>query len=491
MASRRGALVWFVTALALYALSAARGPMWADSSKLTLYALHGYTPSLNPGDHPGWTLCAEIWLTLTRWLPAAQSLALFSAFAAALSVALVFVLVLRRGATAAQAHSAACVLLVLHPHWWAAATAETYSLTSALVLAAAVATTSARARLGALAAGVASGLALATHFFAIFLLAPFLPGLKHRAWLPAALGLLLGCAPVWLAVAGVPADPLTGHFAAGPASWHWAFATFLAPSRIPLGLLTLIAMLLFGFGVVALAGVFAGRTHPESWHPSPRVATAALVVLALVLATYSTFRLHLMAGFVGLGLILLWPPLLSRRARCAHIAVQVSLYLLTPLALQLAGRADLGVRQLPERDNAWYFLCPIKSLDQGPARYARDLLQAAPRNATVLADFNPGAVLRLVQESERLRPDVKIVPTAVDEALAAPDPARALARSLRAAQARQRPTVLADRWEPYYRIAALHALGFALTDCGPGLLVSEAGERRASSASSASPPPVP
>jgi hypothetical protein len=480
MATRRSALAWFATAMALYALTAARGPMWADSSKLTLYALHGYVPSLNPGDHPGWTLCAGIWLALTRWLPAAQSLALFSAFAAALSVALVFVLVLRRGATTVHAHSAACVLLVLHPHWWAATTAETYSLASALILAAAVATTSGRTRLGALAAGVASGLALATHFFAVFLFAPFLPGLKRRAWLPAALGFVLGSAPVWLAVAGAPPDPLTGHFAAGPASWQWHFASFLAPSRIPFGLLTLIAVLLFGFGVVALAGVFAARTHPESCHPSPRVAASALVVLALVLATYSAFRLHLMAGFVGLGLILLRPPLLSRGARFAHVGVQVSLYLLTPLALQRVGRADLGVRQLPERNNAWYFLCPIKSLDQGPARYARELLQAAPRNATVLADFNPGAVLRLVQESERLRPDLEIVPTAVDEALAAPDPARALARLLRDAQARQRPTVLADRWEPYYRTAALRALGFALTDCGPGLCVSEAMERKAS-----------
>lgn len=479
MATRRGALAWFVSALALYALTAARGPMWADSSKLTLYALHNYVPSLNPGDHPGWTLCAGIWLTFMRWLPAAQSLALFSASASALSVVLVFVLVLRRGGSAAQAHSAACVLLVLHPHWWAAATVETYCVASALVLAAAVATTSARARLGAFAAGVASGLALATHFFAIFLLAPFLPGLKRRAWLPAVLGFVLGSAPVWLAVAGAPADPLTGHFAAGPASWRWALATFLAPSRIPFGLLRLLAVLLFGFGVVALAGVLAARTHPESRHPSPHVAASALVVLVLVLATYSTFRLHLMAGFVGLGLILLQPPLLSRRARCAHVALQLSLYLLTPLALQLAGRADLGVRQLPDRNNAWYFLCPIKILDDGPARYARDLLRAAPRNATVLADFNPGAVLRLVQESERLRPDVEIVPTAVDEALAAPDPVHALARSLRDAQTRRRPAVLADRWEPYYRTAALRALGFALTDCGPGLRVEEAVERKA------------
>jgi hypothetical protein len=465
--------------------------MWADSSKLTLYALHNYVPSLNPGDHAGWTLCAGAWLALTRWLPAEMSLALFSAVAGAVAVALVFVLILKRGGSAGQAHSAACALLVLQPHWWAAATVETYAFATALVLAAAVTTASVSTRLGGLAAGCFAGLALATHFLTFFLLAPLLLAVKRRTWPPASVGIVLGSAPVWLALAGAPPDPLTGHHAAGAATWQWVLASFLALTRLPFGLLRLAAILVFGFGVVALAGVLKARAIPESRHPWPRVAAAALVLLALVLASYSPYRLHLMAGFLGVGLLLLCPPLLSRRVRAAHLGVQLLLYLLTPLALQQVGRSDLGVRQLPERNNAWYFLCPIKSLDRGPSRYARQLFQELPAHAVVLADFNPGAVLRLVQESARLRPDVEIVPTAVDEALATSDPAHAMAELLRAASARHRPTVLADRWEPYYRSAELRALGFALSGCGPGMLVVEVPARTATAASLASPPPAP
>ena len=38
--------------------------MWGDPSKLTVYALAGYVPSLNPGDHPGWTVLAWLWAKL-------------------------------------------------------------------------------------------------------------------------------------------------------------------------------------------------------------------------------------------------------------------------------------------------------------------------------------------------------------------------------------------------------------------------------------------
>ncbi|MFN3412728.1 MAG: hypothetical protein ACK42L_01530, partial [Thermoanaerobaculum sp.] len=56
--------LWGMGFGALYLLSASRTPQWADASKLTLYALHGYFPSVNPGAHPGWTVLAWLWLHL-------------------------------------------------------------------------------------------------------------------------------------------------------------------------------------------------------------------------------------------------------------------------------------------------------------------------------------------------------------------------------------------------------------------------------------------
>ena len=53
---------WFLASLALYLVTGAQGLVWGDSSKLTLYALAHHFPSLNPGDHAGWTLLAWGWL---------------------------------------------------------------------------------------------------------------------------------------------------------------------------------------------------------------------------------------------------------------------------------------------------------------------------------------------------------------------------------------------------------------------------------------------
>ncbi len=60
---------WFAAAAALYSVSAARTLQLADGSKLTFYALAGYLPSLDPGDHPGWALLVppgSIWSPYPR-----------------------------------------------------------------------------------------------------------------------------------------------------------------------------------------------------------------------------------------------------------------------------------------------------------------------------------------------------------------------------------------------------------------------------------------
>ena len=125
-------------------------------------------------------------------------------------------------------------------------------------------------------------------------------------------------------------------------------------------------------------------------------------------------------------MLLVRPPDPGRLARWVHLATQAGLLVLLPWGLVRVGQEDLHLRRLPGRSNAWYFLCPVKSFEAGPERYARALLAAAPPGAVVLADFNPGAVLCLVQQQARLRPDVQVVATAVDDALGTRDPAAAL-----------------------------------------------------------------
>ncbi len=476
-ADRRAAASWLIAALALYLATAARGLVWADSSKLTLYALASYVPSLNPGDHAGWTVLARAWLRLAGGDPVAAAHR-FSALAGALAACLLFLVLRVRGADRERAHTAVALAVAALPVWWAATVAETYLPALALTLAGALAL-----RCGARAwrwpaAGVAFGLALACHALAIFLVVPLLWEAEGgRSWraLP---GAAAGAAPMWLALAGAPADPLTGFSAAGGATWRWHWEAFVALARVPRGLAVLAALLLYAFGALGAAALWRARREA----PGGRVWAASLAALAVLLAAYAPYRLHVMSALVVVGALLALPVRLGATARAAHVLVQVVAYLSLPAALTLAGRQDLGVRVLPGRNNAFYFLCPVKNatwrraawrpaalFDAGADAYVEALGTCAPPHAAVLADFNPGAPLRLAQRARAWRRDLEVRPVAVDVALAAPDPARALEAEIRRALP-QRAVVLADTYPPYYRLDELSAR-LAVSRCRVGALV--------------------
>jgi len=467
------ACLWFLVALGLYVLSAAPGPLWGDSSKLALYALHGYLPSANPGDHAGFTLLAWAWLAVTPALDAVRALHLLSSLAGAATVALAF-LAVSRTADDGTGHTAAAVLLAGHPLWWSAAVTESYAPAAALVLVVALTSTSTAGPLRSAAAGLAAGLAVAVHAFTLFLAGPFLVALPRRRLPAALLAAVSGAAPLWLALAAHPADPLTGHEAGGGGAWFWHAAAFLAPNRLAGGLGTQLALLAFALGPLGVLGlVRAFRRGSASVPAHPRLTVASAAVLVTVLSLYSPFRLHLMVLFPFLALLLLRPPHLPAGLRLAHVVVQTATYTLAPILATAAGFGSLGARELPHRDNAAYFLSPLKSGERGPGVYARELLAACPPHAVVLADFNPGAVLRLVQEREAFRPDVVVIPTVVDEALATPDAAATIAAHCDRIAAQGRPAVLADGWPPYYRSAELRRRGYTLSPCGPGWRVEE------------------
>jgi hypothetical protein len=361
-----------------------------------------------------------------------------------------------------------------HCYWWGAAVTESYTLAIALTMLTALAAQRDTHRGAALTAGVAAGFAAATHALSLFVTAPILIPRRPQRRLFVLAGVLLGLAPVWLGLLGAPTDPLTGHHPSRVGSWLWHAAAFVDPGRAVGGLARVIALVAFGLGPVALTGVVARwRTRTDAvGHVHRRVAVAAMATLVLLLVGYSPARLHLMVGFLAAGLLLAAPPRFTQWSLAAHLTFQVCLYTLTPAVLTLAGREDLGVRQLSHRNNAWYFLCPVKTFDTGPQEYARELLAAAPSGAVVVADFNPGALLAVVQEVAAMRPDLVILPTAIDELQSERDPARALLDHVIAWTSGGRAVVLADRWEPYYRIAELRRR-FGVDDepCGPGITI--------------------
>ncbi len=446
--------------------------MWGDPSKLTVYALAGYLPSLGPGDHAGWTVLAWIWLRLTFWIEPTASLHLLSAVAGAAAVGLLHRLVADARREAGSADGAAAVALVALPLWWVAGVAESYAPALALALAGCLLSMR-RSRILVVVGGTLAGLGVAAHLFSLVVSGPWLVAQRGRR-APLALGGLLGLAPVWLGALGVPADPLTGHHAGSGASWAWHLATFLRPSAMLTGAAGLAAMLVLALGPCGLVGMWRGRGAAP--HPWPGLAVVILGLYAIGLTGYAAYRLPWMVGFLVVGLLLVRPPRLGRLACWAHVTAQAAMLVLLPWGLVRFGQGDLHLRCLPERSNAWYFLCPVKRLDTGPEVFARALLAAAPPNAVILADFNPGAVVTLVQQQARLRGDVLVVPTAVDDALGTADPVATLRKRILEARNQGRQVVLADNWEAYYRPAELRRrFGVELTPCGPGWLVRQAG----------------
>ncbi len=481
----RSAGFWFVGALAVYLATGARGLVWADSSKLTVYALSGYFPSLNPGDHAGWTVLALAWLHLVGGDPVVAAHRLSAVFGA-LAVAFAMLLLIARTGDRERAHTTAALLLVALPMWWAATVAETYTAALALTLLGGVVLLGSGRGWRWWVAGVAWGLALACHALAIVLIAPLAwEAGRRRAWrlLP---GAAAGAAPVWLALfGGGPPDPLTSFVASGAETWRWHWEAFVAFARAPRGLAVLAAIVAYSLGPIGLAAVWRGRREPRAG----LVWGVALAAFALLLATYAPYRLHLMAVFLIAGALLALPTRLGAAGRAAAVATQALVYLTVPAAVTIAGHQDLGVRVLPFRNNAFYFLCPLKGLpaaargwrpaellDPGTERYVAALGGCAPVGARVLSDFNPGAPLRLAQVARHWRPDLEIRPVAVDVALAAPDPAAALTAEVDRALVRG-PVMLADTYPPYYRLDAA-AERFRLVPCRVGALALPVGDPR-------------
>jgi hypothetical protein len=492
---------WFAGALILYWVTGARGLIWADPSKLTLYALARYFPSLNPGDHAGWTVLAWSWLHLVGGDAVAAAHRL-SAVAGALAVAFAALLVLARGGDQARANTTASLLLVALPLWWAAAVAESYAPALAATLGGALLIRVAARGWRWWAAGLVWGLAVAMHAMSIFLIIPLAwEAVGTRVWrlLPGVVG---GSAPLWLAVFGGPRDPLTGFAASGASTWRWHWEAFLTLARAPKNAALLAALLVYALGVLGAVALWRGHREPRG----SAVWAWSLGGLSLLMLVYAPFRLHLMVVFLLVGLVLALPVRLPAWGRLGHVVFQAVLYLAVPAVLTVAGRQNLGVRVLPDRNNAFYFLSPFKgvgvatqaaakaapasaraglrsavlrwerALDPGTRAYLAGFGVCVPAGApaVVLADFNPGAVLRLAQVARRWRPELDIRPVAVDVALGAPDPVAALAADVEHGLATSGKVLLADSYGPYYHTRGLAAL-FDLNPCGTAVGVTRHG----------------
>lgn len=195
------ALAIFIASLALYARTVATTLLLGDSAEFQVLI---YTLGLaHPTGYPIYLLLGKIFTLLVPLRDIAYRANLFSAFCAALTVALVYLLVRALGGKRIAALLGGFVLSVSWLFWWHAAIAEVYDPAAALVALILLLVVRWRAtdrpRL-LFWAGLAGGLSVGVHYtvllaapaVGLFVLLSAKPGRRKPAWVNAAAGVLLG-----------------------------------------------------------------------------------------------------------------------------------------------------------------------------------------------------------------------------------------------------------------------------------------------------------
>lgn len=421
----------------LYGVSCAPGALWQDSGLIQLRVWHNDIEGFLglAIAHPLFYLVAIV----AKHLPLgsfAHRVNLVSAFAGAVAVANLYLLVRLWAGKEFGALVAALTLALSHTFWQHASIAETYTLWTALFLGELVVLLqygrTGRARY-LYALGLLNGLAISVHMLAVIPLvcyAVFMTALLVQRRLRArevgivALLWVVGALPYEYLIVRqmIHSGQVLATLASAAFGDRWqadVLNTALSWTLVRENVLLIVLnfptpnALLFVAGGVALCKM---RSIPAF-----RYTLAALLVLFFVFAFRYTvsdryaFFIPLYAvtsAIIGLGA----HRIRERLPRRATAMLIVAFALLPPAVYAAAPRAarrmglDIGTRaDIACRDDYAYFLRPWKTGDAGAERFARDALEAAGPDAVIYADTTTVAPLLLVQEVEGRRPDVHVV----------------------------------------------------------------------------------
>jgi hypothetical protein len=93
----------------------------------------------------------------------------------------------------------------------------------------------------------------------------------------------------------------------------------------------------------------------------------------------------------------------------AVVILPIATYELTPRVVSRAGIDLLQARDLPYRDNDWFFLHPSKRGVDGPERYLDEVFRVVKPGGAVVADFTLFSILNYGQRVEGRRRDIVLV----------------------------------------------------------------------------------
>ena len=449
----------FLPCLALYVLTAAPGPLWQDAGEVQLRVLLGEwrDPASLARTHVLFYLLAA----LAKLVPVgsvAYQANLLSALFGAITVANVAWLVGRVTHRPVAAAATALLLGGSHTLWQYSTMAEVMTLFTALLSAELCLLwwfVSTR-RVGWLyALAFCNGLAFADHNLALLSCAAYVGMLvvRHRSLprpIPVTLALsavfwLLGAAPLLFLVlqqwidsrdfAGTLTSLLFGGYE----------NRVLNFSRLGVLGLRVVGYLGLNFPTPLLAAMPVGW-----WVARRRMPRGFWLTLSALFVVHFAFAARydvadqysfmiptyvLLAVFAGCGIAYLIDT--TRRSWCRPVILCLAAFgpiayaVAPPLAARLpASWVPIPTRSIPYRDPYAWFLRPWRTGYDGAARYAREVLDALPEDAVLLADSTLATPLLYVQHADELAPGVLInTPLRRRENAMTSDQAVAFARS--------------------------------------------------------------
>jgi hypothetical protein len=450
--------VAYVAAQGLYLATLAPTVLWGDEAKFQRMA---YARELNNNvfDHPIWVASAHLFAQLPVG-DAAFRANLAASVWAALTVALLFALLLRLTHSPWAATTGAGTLLVSHTFWSYGVRAEVYTLNLALLMICLYALSSPAPGWGAmLIAGVAAGVAVDNHVM-MWLAVPGLAALAiwssvRARMLPRLTPMLVGfsvTAGLYLLL--FPAE--SGRLD----TVNWLRTWTIYPADLARSSAYLCLQFPGPALVLATLGLVRVRTHPEIVISTAIItALIGLVVITHRVPDQAVFWLPvylMVALWVGLGahaVLARWEASGGRlRERLTGLALTGTLVTIPVVtyasgvgllpALGVDGNT-LGIRDIPGRPALSYFLWPPKNGYLGARDFALAALNGLAPGATIIADYTVAEPMRYLQAVDGVRLDVHVAVVGAGQQVE-----YALAEA-------RRTTVYLALTEPYYDIEGL------------------------------------
>lgn len=455
----------------LYMATLAPGVTWGDSAKLAMMSCQGWL-SIEAGTHPLRNAIGSVF-NILPFGDVAYRQNIMSAFFAALTCCVMFVLIYEVAGSLFGAVCGTCALAVSHVFWHVAVLTESYSLFSfllAVILWCAARWKKTFARRYLMLGSFVFGLSLMNSVlmfmlipaFAIFLMlawrwrdATVLSGrgdaggtsvsdnggkkevcqcvARHNicdAFLVLLFGLLGYMPMLVLFICGLSERDFASQARLLLDLRYAEYLFFYHPLEAVKGVLKYPAYLFYQFPFLGaiLGGVGLWRNFKED-----RTFFWALFLIVMIVVVFtSTYMIQrrfnvmvctfdIFAIWIGIGSAAMVKRLskLAGMVRGAIggamllllVLIPIVLYWQTPELVRRMNMSPFQARTVPYRDNLQFFLTPWKHGCDGAMRYAEEVFRKVEQGGIVVADFTILAVLDYYQRVKGIRPDVELIST--------------------------------------------------------------------------------